>query len=200
MYANVPRSSLHVIQLALLCKVTDLQRCLYESVLSPLIKDLHTLEPNGIFTWPVSWVSQLIIWRPMVLQVLCNLFEDTTSADSVAEKFKTAKFQMVSLPWEQRPDMINMCAMLYREKMQFNLVFLGMCSQQDISIFTTLPVSLQIYCTLQWGYCACWVGLVHLWNDFTLDYLNNKIQTFLHSYKLDKPQPVPKSSQTKHWR
>lgn len=98
MYANVPRSSLHVIQLALLCKVTDLQRCLYESVLSPLIKDLHTLEPNGIFTWPVSWVSQLIIWRPMVLQVLCNLFEDTTSADSVAEKFKTAKFQMVSLP------------------------------------------------------------------------------------------------------
>lgn len=60
-------------------------------------------------TWPVSWVSQLIIWRPMVLQVLCNLFEDTPSADSVAEKFKTAKFQMVSLPREQRPDMINMC-------------------------------------------------------------------------------------------
>lgn len=87
-------------------------------------------------TGPVSWVSQLIIWRPMVLQVLCNLFEDTPSADSVAEKFKTAKFQMVSLPREQRPDMINMCAMLYGEKMQRNLVLLGMCSQQEITAFS----------------------------------------------------------------
>ena len=50
--ANVPskyRSSLHVIQLALLCKVPDLQRCGYQSVLSPLLRDLHTLEQDGVF-------------------------------------------------------------------------------------------------------------------------------------------------------
>lgn len=50
--ANVPsqyRFSLHVIQLALLCKVPDLQSCGFQSVLSPLLKDLHTLEKDGIF-------------------------------------------------------------------------------------------------------------------------------------------------------
>lgn len=50
--ANVPckyRSSLHVIQLALLCKVPDLQRCGYESVLAPLFRDLCTLEQDGVF-------------------------------------------------------------------------------------------------------------------------------------------------------
>lgn len=50
--ANIPsmyRSSLHVIQLALLCKVTDVQSCGYESVLSPLLKDLQILEQDGVF-------------------------------------------------------------------------------------------------------------------------------------------------------
>lgn len=50
--ANIPsqyRSNLHVIQLALLCKVPDLQKCGYESVLSPLLKDFSTLEQDGIF-------------------------------------------------------------------------------------------------------------------------------------------------------
>lgn len=50
--ANLPskyRSSLHVIQLALLCKVSDVQKCGYESVLSPLLKDLKTLEQDGVF-------------------------------------------------------------------------------------------------------------------------------------------------------
>lgn len=52
MLANIPseyRSSLHVIQLALLCKVSDVQKCGYENILSPLLKDLHTLEQDGIF-------------------------------------------------------------------------------------------------------------------------------------------------------
>lgn len=50
--ANLPsqyKSSLHVIQLALLCKVSDLQKHGYESVLSPLLKDLQTLEQEGPF-------------------------------------------------------------------------------------------------------------------------------------------------------
>ena len=47
--ANQYRSSLHVIQLALLCKASDVQTCGYGSVLLPLLKDLHTLEQDGIF-------------------------------------------------------------------------------------------------------------------------------------------------------
>ena len=89
--ASVPsiyRSSLHVIQLGLLCKVPDLQSCGFESVLSPLLKDLHTLEQDSIFIEPVgqcvkSCVLQPIIWQPMVLQALYSVSEHTMSADFV---------------------------------------------------------------------------------------------------------------------
>lgn len=43
------RSALHVIKLAALCKVSDLQRCCYERVLCPLLQDLCTLEQDGVF-------------------------------------------------------------------------------------------------------------------------------------------------------
>ncbi len=53
--ASVPsmyRSSLHVIQLALLCKVPNVQGYRYQSVLETFLKDLHTLAHDGIF---ISW-------------------------------------------------------------------------------------------------------------------------------------------------
>lgn len=43
------RSALHVIQLAVLCKVSDLQRCAYQNALGPLLQDLRTLEQDGVF-------------------------------------------------------------------------------------------------------------------------------------------------------
>lgn len=43
------RSALHVIQLAVLCKVPDLQRCGYDRVLGPLLRDICTLERDGVF-------------------------------------------------------------------------------------------------------------------------------------------------------
>ncbi|XP_058609104.1 uncharacterized protein LOC131525471 [Onychostoma macrolepis] len=43
------RSALHVIQLAVLCKVPDVQTCGYESVLGPLMQDICTLEQDGVF-------------------------------------------------------------------------------------------------------------------------------------------------------
>ena len=50
--ANVPpkyRSALHAIQLAILVKVTDLRKYGYAAVLAPLLRDLHTLEKDGVF-------------------------------------------------------------------------------------------------------------------------------------------------------
>lgn len=43
------RSALHVIQLAALCKVPDLQRCGFQRALGPLLQDLCTLEQDGVF-------------------------------------------------------------------------------------------------------------------------------------------------------
>lgn len=50
-FADLPvkyRSALHIIQLAALCKVPDLQRCGYDRVLCPLLRDLRILE-DGVF-------------------------------------------------------------------------------------------------------------------------------------------------------
>lgn len=52
MFADLPskyRSGLHVIQLAALCKVPDLQRCGYQRAFGPLLQDLKTLEQDGVF-------------------------------------------------------------------------------------------------------------------------------------------------------
>lgn len=43
------RSALHVIQLAALCKVCDIQRFGYERLLRPLLQDPCTLEQDGVF-------------------------------------------------------------------------------------------------------------------------------------------------------
>lgn len=43
------RSSLHSIQLALLCKVSNIKECGYEEVLRPLIHDLVSLEQQGVY-------------------------------------------------------------------------------------------------------------------------------------------------------
>lgn len=69
--ANVPSKygySLHVRQLALLCG-PDLQKCVYESVLSPMLKDLHTLEQDGyklcaLFPRPLCLQIPLLGCRP----------------------------------------------------------------------------------------------------------------------------------------
>lgn len=43
------RSALHVIQLAALCKLADIQTFGYEKALGPLLRDLRTLEQDGVF-------------------------------------------------------------------------------------------------------------------------------------------------------
>ena len=50
--ANLPpkyRSAMHTIQLAVLAKVTDLQKYGYAAILAPFVRDVHTLEQDGVF-------------------------------------------------------------------------------------------------------------------------------------------------------
>ncbi|KAF0028000.1 hypothetical protein F2P81_019087 [Scophthalmus maximus] len=104
---NVPsqyRSNLHVIQLALLCKVPDLQKCGYQSVLSPLLKDLCTLEEDGIFIETVDSVA--------VVETRCS----------------PVKSLKGSLACEPEPVMIFMFRMFCKEKMQPTLV-LRVCAE-----------------------------------------------------------------------
>lgn len=56
-FADLPhkyRSALHVIQLAALCKVTDVQKYGYQNTLGPLLKDLCTLEKDGLYIEPLG--------------------------------------------------------------------------------------------------------------------------------------------------
>lgn len=56
-FADLPgkyRSALHVMQLAALCKVTDVQKYGYEKALGPLLKDLCTLEKDGVYIEPLG--------------------------------------------------------------------------------------------------------------------------------------------------
>lgn len=88
--ANVPskdRSSLHDIQLALLCKVSVLQRCGYKKVLSPLLKDLHTLEKDGIFIETVgqSLAGFVQCFRGHYVCIFCFFTADQIQTSEVSE-------------------------------------------------------------------------------------------------------------------
>lgn len=69
------RSALHVIQLAAICKVPDVQRYGYKTVLGPLLQDLFTLEQDGVF---IESLGQSV--RGTVLCVL----SDNLAAHSLA--------------------------------------------------------------------------------------------------------------------
>lgn len=58
-FADLPskyRSNLHVIQLAALCKVPDVERFGYEKTLGPLLGELCTLERDGVFIESIGQV------------------------------------------------------------------------------------------------------------------------------------------------
>lgn len=66
MLADLPskyQSARHVIQLAALCKVADIQTFGYEKALGPLLRDLRTLEQDGVFTESIGKVVQgTVVW------------------------------------------------------------------------------------------------------------------------------------------
>lgn len=212
--ANVPskyRSSLHVIQLALLCKVPDLQRCGYQSVLSPLLKDLRTLEQDGIF---IETVGQC--FRGTVLCVAA----DNLAAHGLAGFVQCFRGHYVC----------RFCCCT-TDQIQSSEV-----SEAEFSMRTKACHDLHVQSVVQGenathfgvtGECALSKALQHfhpitgfppdILHDlfegivpvelalciremigrkfFTLEYLNTQIRTFpyQHSDRLDKPQVIPKN-------
>lgn len=67
-FADLPskyRSSLHVIQLAALCKVHDVEKFGYEKTLGPLLGELCTLERDGVFIESIGQVVKgtvMCVW------------------------------------------------------------------------------------------------------------------------------------------
>lgn len=65
-FADIPRkyrSNLHAIQLAALCKVSDIQRFGYERTLGPLLGELCTLEKYDVFIESIGKVVRGTVMR-----------------------------------------------------------------------------------------------------------------------------------------
>lgn len=120
MLADLPskyRSALHVIQLAALCKVADIQTFGYEKALGPLLRDLRTLEQDGVFIESIGKVVQgtvmcVTILQPMSWQAFQSLLEQNTCAGSAQQhklNFRLMKLQAASSVLGQKTAIIVMC-------------------------------------------------------------------------------------------
>ncbi|XP_053097175.1 uncharacterized protein LOC128320857 [Pangasianodon hypophthalmus] len=212
--ANIPsqyRSSLHVIQLALLCKVSDLQKCGYENVLSPSLKDLHTLEQDGIFIETLG----LCVRRT----VLC-VAADNMAAHGLADFVQSFRGQYVfrfccctanqiqstEVSEGEFSMRTRACHDLHVQKAvqgenASHLGVKGECVLRNVlqhfhpitgfppdilhDLFVGIvPVELAL----------CRSEMIRL-KYFTLQFLNTKIRTFPYQHfdRLDKPQQIPKN-------
>ncbi|XP_065099819.1 uncharacterized protein [Paramisgurnus dabryanus] len=212
--ANLPskyRSSLHVIQLALLCKVSDVQRCGYESILSPLLKDLQTLEQDGIFIETLG--------RCVRGTVLC-VAADNLAAHGLAGFVQSFRGQYVCRFCCCSTDQIQISEVSegefsMRTKETHDLHVQNVVQGENEAHFGVVdecPLSkaLQHFHTVT-GFppdilhdlfegvvpvelALCIREMIRL-KYFTLEYLNTKIRTFPYQHfdKVDKPQPIPKN-------
>lgn len=212
--ANLPskyRSSLHVIQLALLCKVSDVQRCGYESILSPLLKDLQTLEQDGIF---IETLGQRVQGT-----VLC-VAADNLAAHGLAGFVQSFRGQYVCRFCCCPTDRIQISEVsegefsmrkkethdLHVQKVvqEENVAHLGVVGECPLSkalqhFHTVTGFPPDILHDLFEGVVPVELALcireMIRRKYFTLEYLNTKIRTFPYQHfdKIDKPQPIPKS-------
>lgn len=212
--ANVPsiyRSSLHVIHLGLLCKVPDLQSCGFESVLSPLLKDLHTLEQDGIFIEPVG--------QCVKGTVMC-VAADNLAAHGLAgfvQCFRThyvCRFCCCTADQIQSREVsegeFSMRTRACHDLHVQNVVQGENASHLGVKGECALSKTLQHFHPVS-GFppdiphnlfdgivpvelALCISEMIRL-KYFTLEYHNTKIRTFpyQHSDRLDKPQLIPKN-------
>lgn len=216
--ANLPsqyRSSLHVIQLALLCKVSDLQKHGYENVLSPLLKDLQTLEQEGLF---IENLGECI--KGSVLFVAA----DNLAAHGLAgfvQSFRAHHFcrfccctanqmQTTEVSEGEFTMRTTECHDLLVEKtvQEDNLNHVGVKDDcplrkalQHFHPITGFPPDIlhDLFEGIVPVELALCIGELIRRKYFSLEYLNTKIRTFpyQHSDRLDKPQPIPKNFASK---
>ncbi|KAF7654703.1 hypothetical protein LDENG_00066030 [Lucifuga dentata] len=215
--ANVPskyRSSLHIIQLALLCKVTGVQRCGYESVFSPLLQDLRTLEQDGIF---IETVGQCI--RSIVLCVAA----DNLAAHGLTGFVQCFRGQYVcrfcccttdQLSSEVSDGEFSMRTKACHDVHVQNVLQGDGATHFGVKSACALSNALQHFHPIT-GFppdilhnfsegivpteLALCISEMMCCKYFALEYLTMKIHTFpyQHSGRLDKPQPIPKTFEAK---
>lgn len=215
LFASIPsqyRSNKHVVQLALLCKVPDLQRAGYESVLSSLLEDLHTLEQHGIFL--IESLGRCV--RGTVLcvaadnsaahglagfvqsfpgQYVCR-FCCCTANEIQSSEVSEGEFSMRTrachdlhvqnvVQGENASHLVVTGEVVLRNAMQDFHPITGFLPDKLYNLFECIvPVKFTLF-----------VNEIVRLKYFTLEYLNTKICTFpyQHSDRLDKPQQIPKN-------
>lgn len=211
--ANVPskyRSTLHVIQLALLCKVPDLQKCGYQSVLEPLLKDLHILEQDDIF---IESVGQCV--KGTVLCVVAdNLAHGLAGFVQSFRGHYVCRFCCCTADQMQLSE-VSEAELNMRTKASHDLHVQNVVQGENATYFgvtgeCALSKVLQHFHPIV-GFppdilhdlfesivpvelALCIRKMIRL-KYFTLEYLNTQIRSFpyQHSNRLDKPQVIPKN-------
>lgn len=213
--ANIPpkyRSALHAIQLALVVKVTDLRRYGYAAVFAPLLRDIYTLEKDGVF---IERVGQNV--RGTIFCV---------SADNLAahglggfvESFKAGyvcrfclgtleQFQVTEVREGKFPQRTKASHDLHVQAAQGSDT---LSSHFGVKVGCVLRESLNYFHTIT-GFppdilhdllegivpmelALCIKEMIRL-KYFTLEYLNTKIASFpyQHTDKVDRPHALPKT-------
>lgn len=215
---NLPsqyRSSLHVIQLALLCKVSDVRRCGYETVLAPLLKDLQILEQDGIFIEALGRCIKGTVFcvaadnlaahglagfvqsfrGPYICRFCCGTSEEIQTAEVSQGQFckRTKDIHDLHVQSITRGDSVTYFGVTgdccLRKALQYFHPITGFPPDILHDLFegiVPIEMALCIRQMIQNKY-------------FTLDHLNAKIKAFPYEHydRLDKPQTIPKTFATK---
>ncbi|KAG9278069.1 hypothetical protein AMEX_G5864 [Astyanax mexicanus] len=210
------RSSLHVIQLATLCKVSDIQKFGYERVLAPLLKDLCTLEEDGVFIESIG--------KAVRGTVMC-VVSDNLAAHSLAGFTKSFRAKYFCRFCKATQDQMHTCEVGSGE------FCLRTKASHDFDVHAVTHGESQDQCGVQ-GDCvlnqrlkhfhtvtgfppdvlhdllegivpvelALCIGEMIRCKYFTHEYLNKRILSFpyQHADNVDKPKPIPKTFTVKN--
>lgn len=209
------RSALHVIQLAVLCKVPDVQKCGYESVLGPLMQDICTLEQDGVFIESLgqSFKGTVLFvaadnlaahglagfvqsFRSEYACRFCLATQDQFQSHDVAEgefSLRTKVSHDLHVQNVSSRNGESNCGVkgdcVLKQKLQYFHPITGFPPDilHDL-LEGIVPVELAL----------CIQKMISL-KHFTLDYLNRKVESFpyQHTDKVDKPKPISKTYTTK---
>lgn len=214
MLADLPskyRSALHVIQLAALCKVADIQTFGYEKALGPLLRDLHTLEQDGVFIESIGKVVQGTVMcvlsdnlaahdlagfsKSFRAEYFCR-FCTATQAELQTHEVASGEFSLRTKDSHNN----DVHAVMHGDDQSQNGVKADCVLSQHLEHFhavTGFPPDVlhDLFEGIVPVELALCIGNMIRHKFFTLEYLNERIVSFpyQHSDKVDKPHKIPQS-------